>query len=77
VEFLQALYQLHRNVNLSPEEQAPAAFIANHGGTADCEGVWIKASVAPDGESYTVQIAEQGEPRTYRTRSAGGASPGK
>lgn len=68
VKSLQALYQLHRNVALADDQQAPAEFIANHGDTAGCEGVWVKASVAPDGNSYTVQIGERGEPRSYQTR---------
>jgi len=68
VKSLKALYQLHRNLELSAEQQAPAGFIANSGDTAGCEGVWVKASVAPDGKSYTVQIGEGGTPATYQTR---------
>ncbi|MBW3540626.1 MAG: MBL fold metallo-hydrolase [Planctomycetes bacterium] len=68
---LEALYQLHRNVELKPEEQTPAEFIANTGTTADCQGVWVKASVAPDGESYTLQIGPQGRPRTFKLRDPG------
>lgn len=68
VESLQTLYQLHRNVALGVEEQTPAEFIANSEPTENCEGVWVKASVAPDGKSYTVQIGPDGEQRTYETR---------
>jgi beta-lactamase superfamily II metal-dependent hydrolase len=69
VKSLQAVYQLHRNVKLKPEEQAPAEFIANNvDDTASCKGVWVKASVAPGGESYTVQIGPEGKPRTFETR---------
>src|SRR5690606_28665931 len=50
---LQTLYQLHRNIKLAADEQSPAEFIANSSDTADCKGVWVKASVAPDGNSYT------------------------
>ena len=67
-ESLKDLYQLHRNVKLKDDEQTPKEFIANHGGTAGCEGVWVKASVAPDGKSYTVQIGPEGKVRTYQTR---------
>lgn len=64
---LQAIYQLHRNVKLSDGEQTPAEFIANLAETADCKGVWAKASVAPDGNSYTVEIA--GRPaKSYQVR---------
>lgn len=66
----QALYQLHRNVNLKADEQTPAEFIANPQPTAECKGVWVKASVAPDGESYTLQIGPDGKPRIYQTRNA-------
>ena len=68
VNSLQALYQLHRNVNLTADQQTPAEFIANTEPTADCKGVSIKASVAADGKSYTVQIGTNGKLRTYQTR---------
>jgi beta-lactamase superfamily II metal-dependent hydrolase len=69
VKSLQAQFQLHRNVNLSAEEQAPPEFIANSGETLDCQGVYIRASVAPDGKSYTVQIGADGKPHVFETRS--------
>lgn len=65
---LEHWYQLHRNVNLADDAQAPAEFIANSEPTANCDGVWIKASVAPDGASYTVQVGMDGPVRTYQTR---------
>ena len=69
VKSLKALYQLHRNVSLKDDQQTPRRFIANHGRTADCKGTYVKASVAADGKSYTVQIGAGGKPRTYRTRN--------
>lgn len=68
VKSLQQWYQLHRNVNLDDTAQAPAEFIANCEPTVNCEGIWVKASVAPDAKSYTVQIGEEGKVRTYVTR---------
>lgn len=68
VKSLQALFQLHRNVNLKPDEQAPADFIANSGTTAECKGINVKASVAPDGSSYTVRIGSDGKVHTFETR---------
>lgn len=68
VKSLEAVYQLHRNVELKPEEQTPAEFIANQAATAECRGEWIKASVGEDGKSYTVQIGPKGALRTYETR---------
>jgi beta-lactamase superfamily II metal-dependent hydrolase len=70
VKSLKALYQLHRNVTLGPEEQTPADFIANSDPTESCQGVWVRASVAPDGKSYTVQIGADGEVRTYACRGS-------
>jgi len=67
VASLKALYQLHRNVQLPEDQQSP--FIANTEPTANCAGVWVKASVAPDGLNYTVQIGPDGEVRTYQTRA--------
>ena len=69
VKSLKDLYQLHQNVQLDAALQTPAEFIANHGPTEGCKGEWVKASVAPDGESYTLQIGPQGIVRTYKTRS--------
>jgi len=68
VKSLQALFQLHRNVKLKPEEQTPAEYIANDGTTEDCKGVYIKASVAPDGTEYTVQIGDKGKVHEFKTR---------
>jgi len=68
VKSLKDLYQLHRNIKLDDDQQAPKEFIANTGTTQECKGVWVKASVAPDGKSYTVQIGPDGKVRTYQTR---------
>ncbi len=68
VTSLLAWYQLHRNVQLDEFSQTPAAFIANQEDTSACQGVWIKASVEPDGGGYTVQIGPQGTPIRYATR---------
>lgn len=68
VRSLQALYQLHQNINVPVAEQTDPGRIANKGRTEGCEGAFIKASVAADGQSYTVQIGEQGTAQTYRTR---------
>jgi beta-lactamase superfamily II metal-dependent hydrolase len=69
VKSLQAQFQLHRNINLSADEQTPAEFIANSGTTAECQGVYVKASVAPDGKSYTLQIGPDGKGHKFETRS--------
>jgi competence protein ComEC len=69
VKSLKALYQLHRSVDLTAEQQAPAEFIANSEPTERCAGQWVLASVAPDGKSYTVQIGPEGKKATYQTRA--------
>ncbi len=63
------IYQLHRNVALSDDQQPSAEFIANTGTTETCQGQWVKASVAADGSSFTVQIGPDGTPRMYKSRS--------
>lgn len=66
---LKAMYQLHRNVKLKDGQQTPREFIANHGTTAGCTGTFVKASIAADGKSYTVQIGPNGKSRTYPCRN--------
>ena len=68
VKSLKALYQLHENVQLDPAQQTPKARIANFGQLGECEGVYVKLSVAADGKSYTVQIGPDGKADTYQTR---------
>lgn len=69
IQSLKDMYQLHRNVQLKADLQAPPEFIANSGTTATCTGQWIKAEVAADGSEYRLQIGPKGTSRTYRTRS--------
>lgn len=68
IKSLQHWYQLHRNVKLGADEQTPPEFIANSEPTVNCEGIWIKASVAPDGDTFTVQVGPDGTQRSYHTR---------
>ncbi|QDT34394.1 ComEC/Rec2 family competence protein [Thalassoglobus polymorphus] len=67
---LKHLYQLHRNVTLGADEQTPAEFIANSEPTVNCEGIGVKATVAADGTSYTVQIGQAGTRNEYESRSS-------
>lgn len=68
VKSLKHLYQLHQNIKLDADKQSPPEFIANQGKTPDCKGVSVKASVAKDGKSYTVQFIPGGKVRTYKVR---------
>ena len=62
---LKAGYQLHRNVQTSEAENTDKPLIANW--DENCQGQFIKASVASDGNSYTVRIGEKGKPQLFRT----------
>jgi beta-lactamase superfamily II metal-dependent hydrolase len=64
---LEAIYQLHRNLDVGSQENAPAGFIANP--DEKCAAEPIKLSVAPDGKSYGVTVGRGGKPRRYPTRA--------
>jgi len=63
---IEAIYQLHRNVRTTEKDNAPADFIAND--AEECQGEFIKLSVAANGQSYTVAIPSKGISRSYKTR---------
>jgi competence protein ComEC len=63
---LEAIFQLHRNLDTTDRDNAPPEFIANM--DEKCEGRYIKAEVSPDGRRYAVQIEGKGGARSYRTR---------
>lgn len=69
VKSLKHLYQLHQNVNLTAKQQTSREFIANVGKLGECNGEFVKLSVAADGGSYTVQIGTDGKTRRYQTRN--------
>lgn len=69
VDSLEAIYQVHKN--LRPDgriHNVPDEFIANHGPKEKCQGNYIKLSVAPDSQSYTVTIPAHGHQQTYETK---------
>ena len=68
VKSLKDLYQLHANIKLPLADQAPKENIANFGKLGECDGVFVKLSVAKDGESYTVQLGPDGKQHSYETR---------
>jgi competence protein ComEC len=63
---LKAAYQLHRNIETSEGENTDKASVANW--EEDCTGEFIKASIAPGGKDYTVQIGDRGTPRKFQSR---------
>jgi competence protein ComEC len=69
VDSLEAIYQVHKN--LRPDgavNNVDDAFIANHQAADQCQGNYIKLSVAPDGKSYRVSIPANGHEQTYQTK---------
>jgi beta-lactamase superfamily II metal-dependent hydrolase len=63
---LEAIYQMHRNVQVGAQENTDPQFIANP--DEQCRGESIKLAVAPDARSYTVTVGSMGKPKRYFTR---------
>jgi competence protein ComEC len=63
---IEAIYQLHRNVRTTAEDNAPPDFVAND--EEACKGEFVKLSVSADGKSYTVAIPGKNISRNYRTK---------
>ena len=61
---LKAIYQVHHNL-ANPEVNAPSAFCANNG---EPGGNYLKLSVAPDGNQYTVHVPSTAHSQTFQTR---------
>lgn len=61
------VYQLHRNVETTAADNAPAPFVAND--DESCKGAWIRMSVEPDGKRCTIEIPAKGTSRTCSTKS--------
>jgi hypothetical protein len=64
---IQDIYQLHRNVALPADQNAPPAFIANMDENGDAANL-VKMSVDPTGETYVVSIPTTKMQKTYVTR---------
>ncbi len=63
---IKAIYQLHRNLNATAQENTDPEFIANP--DEKCLGESIKLSVADDAKSYSLTVGSKGKPRKYETR---------
>jgi beta-lactamase superfamily II metal-dependent hydrolase len=66
ISSIEANYQLHRNVETGVNQNTDRAHIANW--DENCKGEFIKASVAPDGQSYTVTVGTGGSPRKFQVQ---------
>jgi beta-lactamase superfamily II metal-dependent hydrolase len=64
---IKAMYQVHKNVRDDRENNTADEFIANL--EEKCSANYIKLSVDPSGNSYTVAIPATGHRRTYETRA--------
>ncbi|MEK6335611.1 MAG: MBL fold metallo-hydrolase [Acidobacteriota bacterium] len=63
---IEAVYQLHRNVRTSDQDNAMSGYIANE--AEACQANFIKLSVDPGGRSYSVGIPAKQISRSYRVR---------
>ena len=63
-----AIFQVHKNLDSGPGGNAPEDFIANLGGDENCAGHLLKVSVSADASTYTVTNGRNNLSRTYFTR---------
>jgi beta-lactamase superfamily II metal-dependent hydrolase len=62
---IKAAYQLHRNIETAPEENADPEMIANKDAAG---GQFIQVNVAPDGSKFSVRIGPYGPPKTFASK---------
>jgi len=62
---LEAIFQVHRNVNAGPGENTEPSFIANEG--EDCSAETVVVRVGKDAKTYTVQ-AGKNKAKYFKTR---------
>jgi len=65
---LQAMYQVHKNVRPNEDSNTTDECIANL--PEKCEANYLKLSVDPTGNSYTMSIPATGYRRTFKTKAA-------
>jgi competence protein ComEC len=66
VREIEAIYQLHKNVVTTWNDNTAATFIAND--EEECQGAFIKVSVNANGRSYRVEIPSKKIGTTYQVR---------
>ena len=66
VREIEAIYQLHKNVLSTPNDNTASTFTAND--DENCKGEFIKVSVNPNGRSYRVEIPSKNLSSTYMVR---------
>lgn len=60
------VYQLHRNVETTAADNAPAELVAND--EEACQGEWIHLRVDPPAKSYEVEVRGKGTRRAYAVK---------
>ncbi len=60
------VFQLHRNVDTAPADNAPPEFTAND--DADCKGEPVRLTADAAGKSFSVEIPGKGTKRTYASK---------
>jgi beta-lactamase superfamily II metal-dependent hydrolase len=66
VASIRDVYQVHRNAETGPNDNAPAAFVAND--DVECQGRSVRLTVDPMAKTYTVEVPSKGTRRTYDVR---------
>src|SRR5262249_10937830 len=66
VPAIEAIYQLHRNLQTTDNDNAPADFVAND--AEACQGDFIKVSVSSNSKTYSVSLPDKKITREYATR---------
>jgi competence protein ComEC len=66
---IQAMYQVHKNLRKDSENNTTDELIANKTDRDSCKGHYVKMTVSPDGDSYTISIPAHGHSRTFMTKA--------
>ena len=65
---LEDVWQSHRPLDTDPAYRTADDLTANLANEDDCRGHWIKATVNPDGRSYSITNGRNGVSRAYLSR---------
>jgi beta-lactamase superfamily II metal-dependent hydrolase len=63
---LKDIFQVHRNVEVAADQNAPAELVAND--EAECKGEGVRVVVAPGGKTYTVEVPVKGTKKAYSSK---------